>query len=229
MKIGHRTIELFFAFLFLVLVGDGTNGTGLKHDGFPLVETNLSATEELIGEKIMELGGDWERPDRLEFVGFKGPKFSTRHFEYLSHLGSLKILTIDSVKFELAALSYVSSVESLEELTIRNCNFNGTGIELLANCKNLRILTLAGIEFSEEGSKGLSKLTGLKHLEFEDAMVAPELFESLHGFKNLKTCDIVATNKIDESHVNALKKALPNCEFRVWFDVPKATEKADVK
>jgi hypothetical protein len=176
-------------------------------------ESNLTATEQLIGSKIFELGGEWEGPGRMIFVSYYGPKFKTDHFEYLSHLPSLKILDVNSATLDSNALSYISTVAGLEELTIRNCSFDNKDIGIIANCKNLRRLELVGVELSKEGMEGLVKLNGLKYFHFEDAPVSSGLFKALEHFKQLEECTIVANNQVDASFVDELKKAIPDCEF----------------
>ncbi|KAA0142888.1 hypothetical protein FYZ48_00425 [Gimesia chilikensis] len=74
----------------------------------------LTVTENLIRQEIIRLDGDWESGAKPAFVSFRGDKFTSRHFEMLTHLPAMKYFHADGCAVNPFALACLTQVRHLQ-------------------------------------------------------------------------------------------------------------------
>jgi|GEM_PF-1562648 len=185
----------------------------------------LTATEELIRAEVLRLGGDWESGDSPVLVGFWGASFEQKHFEFFSHLKTVKTLMLLEVGVNAEALCYISRIDSLNRLTIEDTKFDGIGLSALSRNRQLADLTIRYAKFASNTAIGLSELTSLESLTLEDVEISAEHFKQIQNLEKLKVCTITSVNFIPMDVIETLKRSLPDCEVNVYYD-PKSAKTA---
>ena len=133
----------------------------------------LTATEDLIRKEIDRLGGAWVEPAMVEFTG---PRFDARQFEMLSHLKTVRILTIHNCDVSTKAIQYIAQMEGLEHLEIFSSKVDGTGISHMKNNRKLKTLLIEDVNISDAFLAGLTKLPQLQEL-YVDYSIVPQGFD----------------------------------------------------
>ena len=98
----------------------------------------LTTTEDLIRKEIDRLGGAWEGQVSPAMVEFIGPRFDARQFEMLSHLKTVRILSIHDCDVPAEAIHWIAQMEGLEHLEITNSKVDGACISHLKNNRKLK-------------------------------------------------------------------------------------------
>ena len=164
----------------------------------------LTATEDLIRKEIDRLGGAWEGQIEPAMVEFIGPHFDARQFEMLSHLKTVRILTIHNCDVSTKAIQYIAQMEGLEHLEIFSSKVDGTGISHMKNNRKLKTLLIEDVNISDAFLAGLTKLPQLQEL-YVDYSIVPQGFDiEILKMTSLKRCEIFSivsgTHKPEDSY-----------------------------
>ena len=164
----------------------------------------LTTTEDLIRKEIDRLGGAWEGQISPAMVEFIGPRFDARQFEMLSHLKTVRILSIHDCDVPAEAIHWIAQMEGLEHLEITNSKVDGACISHLKNNRKLKTLRIENVNISDAFLAGLKNLTNLQEL-YVDYSVVPQDFDGeVLKMPTLKRCEIFcvvsSTHKPESSY-----------------------------
>ncbi|QDU02112.1 hypothetical protein V6x_18130 [Gimesia chilikensis] len=149
----------------------------------------LTVTENLIRQEIIRLGGDWESGAKPAIVSFRGDKFTSRHFEMLTHLPAMKYFHADGCAVDPFALACLTQVRQLDRLDIVNCQLKTTSFSLLRGNRELREILF-------------------------DSVVIPEtLLNELAQLQQLRKITLIECQGITGKQLATLKSALPDVQF----------------
>jgi Leucine-rich repeat (LRR) protein len=168
-----------------------------------------------------------------------GPEWLQRlmdedEFTFLDRIVSVRL---ETSRVTAADLVHLNGLTHLRVLDARRSQFSDSSLEYLNNLPNLRELCLSKTVVTDAGLVHLSKMTNLQELYLDETAVTNPVH--LSGLKKLRKLDLSETRVTDEGlrHLsgltslrelvlngkmvtfegaNELKKALPDCEVRIF-------------
>jgi Leucine-rich repeat (LRR) protein len=123
---------------------------------------------------------------------------------------------LDLSKTEItdAGLKELAAFKNLQSLNLKNTQISGVGLKELAALKNLQRLYLG---FSKVTDAGLKEIASIKSLETLGLGRCDEITDAglkeLAALKNLKSLILVGAAKVSDQGVEALQRALPDCQI----------------
>lgn len=163
--------------------------TGNAFAAAPPPYGKLTVTENLIRQEIIRLGGDWESGAKPALVSFRGDKFTSRHFEMLTHLPALKYFHADGCTVDPFTLACLTQVRQLYRLDIVNCHLKTTSFSMLRGNRELR------------------------EILFESVNLPEPLLTELAQLRQLRKITLIDCPGISGKQLSALKAALPDVQF----------------
>lgn len=174
----------------------------------------MSATEKLIANEVIRLGGDFESLNCPELLGFEGPQFNSEHYDFLSHLPTIRIFYVFDAIADAAAFQHIGDCPSLKEVQIKNPrSFDGVGLRCLARQRNLDKLLIEKAVISTEGIGELSQITSLRELVLDEVGLPEGHLIDLARLANLKKLHLSTQNVQSQDELAKLRVLLPNCEI----------------
>ena len=131
----------------------------------------------------------------------------------LAGLPQLQNLQLSGGSISDADLEAITHLKHLRTLQFKSCNLNISGFTILDSLPSLKFLRTRGCEFADVASivKTISSLTRLATLDLNgNLQVTDRELHHLHSLTKLSGIDLTGTS-ITPAGVDALKKALPNC------------------
>jgi len=123
-------------------------------------------------------------------VEFIGPHFDARQFEMLSHLKTVRILSIQDCDVPAEAIHCIAQMDGLQHLTIANSQVDGACVSHLKNNRKLKTLEIVNVEITDAFLTGLTNLPNLREL-YVDYSVVPQDFDGkILKMTSLKKCEI---------------------------------------
>lgn len=177
----------------------------------------LTLTERLIREEVMEADGQWEGSDRVPLLGFIGEKFTDEHFELVAHIRAIEWFHVSEVNVEPESLRWLSRQPLLTKLDLIDSGNLIDGLHLLGDSVlgRLESVRISGTTLSRKNLFSISKMRRLTALEALDVEVNAESLVLIAKCKSLAKLEIRATNDIPISVVSDLEEKLPDCEVTI--------------
>jgi Leucine-rich repeat (LRR) protein len=126
----------------------------------------------------------------------------------LQHLSLYRTAVTDAGLKELAGLA------SLQTLALSQTGVTGSGLKELTGKKSLERLELSSAKVTDEGLKGLAGFAALEMLDLDgNPQITDTGLKELYGLTSLQSLNLSRT-KVTKAGVDALKKALPECQIR---------------
>ncbi len=173
----------------------------------------LTATEALIRQEIVRLGGDWESGTRPQLVGYLGPKFQSRHFEMLTHLPNVAFFAAHDTEFDGYGLSCISRIRNIGVIEIVRCRVSTGSLSILRANRQLTSLLVESALVRDDFFEDFSELVNLRTIDFVDMYIPDVLVDELAKMNWLKECGFTNCRGLSEDAMFRLKKALPHTEF----------------
>ena len=165
-------------------------------DGGFVALSGLSALTEL------HIDGTQMNGSGLEALGDKGAK------------APLQIVSASNTNFGYQGFIFLKEFSTLEELEVSGSSVTNGSMEGLKRLSKLRIVRLPDNQIGDDGVKDLSASKQLEILDLTgNTAVSDATLTRLRTFKQLKQLNISGT-LCTLKGIEALKKALPDCEIR---------------
>lgn len=177
----------------------------------------LTVTEMLIKNRIVSLGGEWDRPTSPEMVTAIGKKFSEREFEMFSHLTRTKKLCLYDTMITSAAIEHVGRMQGLAFLEIDAPELApSVSFRPLNELEQLRRVRLSHFDLDAEMLTTIVKLPGVKQLEFDDCGLPSNAAQVLHEVsKQVESVYISTDRDFSEAELTTLKDHLGNVKLEL--------------
>ena len=174
--------------------------------------TQLTATEQLIRNEVIRLGGDWESGTKPQLVAFVGDRFDSEHFELLTHLPDLRWLAVTDCDIDCFGLSCISQLARLERIDLTRCRLDLKCFALLKRNRSLREIYLHSVEMDAISMAQLATLHHVEILMMTDLNVNEKMINELLKMKQLKKCMLVDSDGYSMPLEKQLLNGLPNLE-----------------
>ncbi|MGY8766954.1 MAG: leucine-rich repeat domain-containing protein [Pirellulales bacterium] len=110
---------------------------------------------------------------------FFGPRITNQGLEHLSHLNSLKVLSLARIDIDDQGLEHLTQLPNLEILYLIGTDITDEGIPTLGQLKSLKRLFIHDTSISEAGLKRLNSLLPETRIEHHFILPDPAVIEEL--------------------------------------------------
>lgn len=165
----------------------------------------------MAGEKIgdAELAKLAGLPEIRE-LNLRDSSITNEGLKTIAQLKSLRQLELRGTK--ISDVSPLAALPELEALSASFSEVRETNFESLQQFPKLRSFGAAGLKITDSGVAVLAKLSNLKALTINGAILSENGLQPLQGMKGLKVLSIKDC-QCNPADVAALKTALPECKF----------------
>ena len=184
-------------------------------------ELNLFYCDYLTDAAVLPLKG-WKN---LEVLNLEGTDVTSRSFEHLANITSLKSLRVGFSRVEDAGFENLGPLTLLEEFGFGGNKMSGRALPLLKMLPSLRKVDLGGLQRTDSGLwgmalsdfnvDGLAELAQLEVLALHDTDVGDAGLRELTGLTQLKEIDLSGT-KVSPKGLESLAGMSRLKKLRLW-------------
>jgi hypothetical protein len=168
--------------------------------------------EHVYALQKLQAGFDFGVGDKLIEVDLDGSPVTDVDLAHVAALPDLRILNLSNTKITDAGLEQITKLERIKFLYLFNTEITDAGVAHLKELPRLEVLCLDRTQITDVGLKTLEELPRLERLHVHSrAPITDAGLESLKKHTRLFELRVGGPN-ITEQGVEALRKALPNCQ-----------------
>ncbi len=140
---------------------------------------------------------------KLESLNLEGADVTSRSFEHIANLESLRVLHVGHSRVEDEGFENLAPLVELEEIGFGGNKMSGRALPLLKMLPSLRRVTIGGLQRTDSGLWGvdltdfnldrIAELTELEELDLHDSKIRDRGLERLSGLTKLRKLDLSGT------------------------------------
>ena len=130
--------------------------------------------------------------------------FSDKGLDIISHLPSVKTLTVDDTDITDKGMHSIGQMTQLIGLSMQQLTLSATGVAEIQHLKNLQRLRLDQVHLDDSSAKSLSGLVNLTYLNISHCSVNSEMLQNLKSMQAMITLHLQNNNKITDKGITYL-------------------------
>ena len=164
--------------------------------------------------------------DRITMIRLYRTKNTDRALPDLWRLEQLEALELESSDVSDEGLKALERMTHLRGLGLNHTRISDAGLVHLKRLTALQGLHLDGTETTDAGLKHLQGLPHLQLLNLSNTRVSDASAEFLSSFRELQLLNLAGSRMTHRGYVR-LRRALPNCELPLIFDMQMLDNRAE--
>ncbi len=184
-------------------------------------ELSLYYCDYITDAAVIPLKG-WKK---LEILNLEGTDVTSRSFEHIADLTSLRVLKVGHSRVEDEGFENLAPLAKLEEIEFGGNKMSGRALPLLKMLPSLKSIDLGGRQRTDSGLWGvalsdfnldaLAEMTNLEALDLHDTQVGDRGLAQLEPLKRLSRLNISGT-RVTDAGLDALSGFTALEQIRLW-------------